>query len=412
MIPRTSQLEMARDCLVILREHGLCYLAAEERTGKTLSAVLVGEMSVAKDVLVITKKKALDGWKETLDAYDPDTNFVLTNYHSVWKLNGSYDLIVLDEAHNYLSAFPKIGASAAQRKELRKHDKPNRNIYDAVRRISRATPVLFTSATPHAQGPQQLYHQFSTCTYSPWRGYDSFYRWFDKFGEPYTIDLNGVEVNQYDKCNVEKIMSDVSHLFVTKTRAAIGHKYEPEDKLHYIELAEDTKYWYNLLMKDKIIELNAGLLVCDTTSKLRLALHALEGGTAKIDDVGYVLANDEKLKYIYDTFGDHDSMVIMYHFQAEKTKLEQVFKKAQILQATSYAEGVDLHMYDELVIYSQDYRTATHSQRRARQCNMNRDKPIIVHHMLVKKATSEQIYKTVCVNKKNFVDSVFKKEKL
>jgi hypothetical protein len=412
MIPRDYQVEMAGDALIILREHNMAYLAAEERTGKTLTAILVAEKSSAQDVLIITKKKALDGWKETLAAFEHKTNFVLTNYHQAWKLLGNYDLVILDESHNYISAFPKIGVTAAQRTVMRREGKESTNIYDAVRRICRNTPVLYLSATPHAQGPQMLFHQFSVCSWSPWRMYDNFYQWFKKYGKPYTVKLNSMEVNQYDKCEVQKIMSEVSHLFITKTRASLGFTHEPEDRLHYIELSEATSYWYNKLIEDELIELDAGLLVCDTASKLRVSLHAIEGGTVKLDSTGVILANCEKMQYIVDNFGDTETLVIMYHFQAELIKLQRRFTKATLLQATSYAEGVDLHKYEHLIIYSQDYSTARHTQRRARQCNMHRDKPIVVHHLLVKGGISEQVFKTVCVNKKNFVDSVFKRTKI
>lgn len=82
------------------------------------------------------------------------------------------------------------------------------------------------------------------------------------------------------------------------------------------------------------------------------------------------------------------------------------------MQATSYAEGVDLHKYKHLIIYSQDFSTARHTQRRARQANKARHEAITVHFLLVKKGCSEQVYKTVSVNKKNFVDSVFTRTKL
>ncbi len=138
----------------------------------------------------------------------------------------------------------------------------------------------------------------------------------------------------------------------------------------------------------------------------------LEGGVAKIDKQYLVLANREKIDFILRTFGDTEDLVIMYNYIAEQTKLEEVFKKARILQATSFAEGVDLHRHKHLVIYSQDFSTARHTQRRARQANMKRDTPITVHYLLVKKGLSEQVYNTVSVNKRNFVDSVFAKDKI
>ena len=65
-----------------------------------------------------------------------------------------------------------------------------------------------------------------------------------------------------------------------------------------------------------------------------------------------------------------------------------------------------------LIIYSQDFSTARHTQRRARQANMNRDEPIIVHYLLVKGGISEQVYNTVTINKTNYVDLLFERKEL
>jgi hypothetical protein len=167
-----------------------------------------------------------------------------------------------------------------------------------------------------------------------------------------------------------------------------------------------------VLLEDNIIELQAGLLIADTTSKLRYALHMLEGGTAKIDGRPVILANREKVDYILEHFGDIEDVVIMYNYIGEGIKLREIFKRAKILQATSYAEGIDLSMHKHLIIYSQDFSTAKHTQRRARQANQLRAEPIIVHYLLVKKAISAQCYTTVSLNKRNYVDSVFTRGKL
>jgi ERCC4-related helicase len=87
--------------------------------------------------------------------------------------------------------------------------------------------------------------------------------------------------------------------------------------------------------------------------------------------------------------------------------LKEHFKNARILQGTSYAEGVDLSMYETLIIYSMDYSTAKYSQRKARQANMARVDDINVIYLLMKGAISDQVYTTVCENNKNYVDSYF-----
>ncbi len=391
MKPYPHQQLLADDVYDVLNSNGLAYLAAEERTGKTLSAILVCERINRVDkVLVLTKKKPISGWVDTLKAFPHSKLYTVTNYHQAKKLSAEYDLVILDEAHNYISSYPKPSA-----------------IWKEVNRLTKQIPLLYLSATPHAQGYQQLYHQFKLSSYSPWSKYPNFYAWFKVYGKKYAIEINGIEVQQYTRTKEELILPEIQHLFITKTRQELGFEHEPQDKLHFIELDEVTKAVYNQILEHNMVELKAGMLICDTGSKLRYALHQLEGGTAKLDGKDIVLANQEKVDYILSTWGDVNTLVIMYNYKAEKLKLEAIFKHALLLQATSYAEGIDLSMYSDLVIYSQDFSTARHTQRRARQANMKRDTEIVVHYLMVKKAISAQVYKTVSVNKKNFVDSVF-----
>jgi len=393
MIPYQHQIDLAAEALPILKQYGIVYLAAEERTGKTLASILLAESVPGSSVLVITKKAALPGWHDTLKAYKGyKKEYFVTNYHQAVKVTKSYDLIIIDEAHNYLSTYPKHG-----------------KLWKEVKPLCKGKPIIFMSATPNAQGLQQRYGQLSISSFSPWKNHKNFYEWFRLYGKVYEIKINGVPIRQYDRCDEELIRGTSDHLYVTKTRQELGFDYEPEDKIHWIQLNENTKEVYNVLLEHNIVELSVGMLVCDTKSKLRFSLHQLEGGTIKIDETRFILANEEKVEYIKQHWGDSEDLVIMYNYIAEKDKLERHFKKACILQATSYAEGVDLHKYAHLVIYSQDFSTARHSQRRARQANKKRDTPITIHHLLVKKAMSHQVYKTVSVNKKNFVDSVFEK---
>lgn len=391
--PWDYQEALSDEALEIIRANGLVYLAMEERTGKTITALLVAEKSSAQRILIVTKKKASADWQKTLSNMKLTKHYTLATYHMLSAVpTDAFDLVLLDESHNYISAYPKPG-----------------KIWKELRPLVKIKPIVYISATPHAQGLQMLYHQFALCSWSPWAKHSNFYNWFQIYGKPYTREINGINIPQYDRVHEDLINKCVKHLFITKTREELGFEHEPEDKLHYIELAPNTKAVYNTLVKDELIELSVGMLVADNKSKMRTSLHQLEGGTIKIDENYFVLGNTEKINYILNNFGDREDLVIMYNFKAELTKLQRYFSKASLLQATSYAEGVDLHKFSDLVIYSQDYSTARHTQRRARQCNKERNTPITVHFLLVKKGISEQVYRTVSVNKKNYVDSVFNK---
>jgi hypothetical protein len=206
------------------------------------------------------------------------------------------------------------------------------------------------------------------------------------------------------------------------TRDEIGFEHEPEDVLHYIDLQPKTVSVYNAIMKSRAVKLNGWDLICDSIGKLRTSLHMLEGGVTLVTTEepkkkklkrNYIqLGNTEKIDYIKSKWGDKSNVVIMYNYIAEKTKLEEHFSQAQVLQATSFAEGVDLCGYEHLIIYSQDFSTARHTQRRARQTNKIRETEIKVHFLIVKEAISDQVYQAVSINKENYVDRLFNKQLL
>ena len=395
MKPYPHQIELANEGYEILKEHMLVYLAMEERTMKTLISIIIAEAcNNVNTVLVLTKKKILEEkvWQDTLKKFPHDKKYYITNYHKCRRFSRP-DLLILDEAHNYISGCP---------------DQPVMHKY-IQENISPYIPIIYLSATPHAQGYQMLYHQFSLSSWSPWRKYNNFRHWFNHYGISSTVWVSGKQRNVYTKTHEDLILADIQHLFITKTRRELNFPHEPIDQLHYIELDPWTKKIYNELIEDKMYEFGEYALICDTPMKLRSSLHMLEGGVAKLDDEYFIFANTEKIDYILKTWGDIDDLVIYYQYIAEGQKLRSQFKKATILQGTSNAEGIDLTHKETIIIYSQDFSTARHSQRRARQATMHRDKPITVHFLLVKKATSAQVYKSVSINKQNFVDSAFER---
>jgi len=407
--PWKHQLEVADQGYELLKEHMICYLAMEERTGKSLAALLIAEMAKVQRVLIITKKKALPGWEELLEQHEGTHHYEVTNYHQLLKMTSTdWDLVILDEAHNYISSFPNKS-----------------KIWVAVRRVTKGRPLIYLSATPNAQTPAQLYHQFALSDWTPWRGCTSYKAWHRVYGIPYTKYLGQREVQMWDRVEDEQVLARVQHLFITKTCKELGFEHEPKDKLHYVPLAEDTIEVYNALLKDKVLSVGEVQIVCDVSAKLRSAMHMLEGGVAKGDNyiinskgnpvnrpTYYVLSNTEKIDFTKEHFGDTESVAIMYNYIAEGDKLRAAFDNAQILQATSNAEGVDLHKVEHLIIYSQDFSTARHTQRRARQANLFRDSPITVHFLLVKDGISDEVYNTVSINKVNYVDSMFERNKL
>lgn len=371
MTPYPHQVTIHGQAKQIFDKHNIVALSMEERTGKTLIAIMLAESSDAKRILILTKKKALPGWKEHMRDYATTKDYTLTNYHQLTKLKPEYDLVIFDEAHYVLSGFPKPG-----------------KFMKLAKGIAYNCRAIYLSATFSAQGFSQLYHIFATTKHSPWDSYKNFYRWVDDYVIKYQIEVYGKHVTKYDRAR-DSAYKDVQHLFLSYTRKDLGFKHEPEDHLHVVELEPEVTDTMEQLKKNGISD--DGLIIADTSMGLMVELHKLEGQ-------GW-----EKVNYIIDHWGDEQSVVIMAHYISEQDRLKTIFNNATVLSATSFAEGVDLSMFETLVIFSQGFSTAQHKQRRARQANMKRDTPINVHYLLTKKGVSAAVYKTVSVNGKNFV---------
>lgn len=394
MTPYKHQTEIAKQGYEIIKSHGLVYLAMLERTGKTLTAILIAEMSKANSILIITKKNAMNGWKDTLDKYEHiSKQYELINYHSVHKISSTskFDLVIVDESHSSgMATYPKKSI-----------------LYKNVEKITKKLPIIFLSATPYAESKSQLYHQLGLTSYSPFNEYKNFYDWFKTYGIPKQIFVGGRFMNLYN--DTIDFMHEIDHLFIKYTRKELGFEHEPNDVIHYIDLGLNTKKLYNQLLNDQITIIDGHELVCDSSMKLRTSLYMIEGGTVKInDDITLDICNREKINYIKSNF--KENVAIMAHFVGEQEMLKKYFKN--VYSSTSHAEGVDLSHIDELVVYSMDFSTARFIQRRARQANMKRDKPINVHFLLVKGAISEQVYNSVAVKKENFTNSCFERSTL
>lgn len=420
MKPKPFQEELSELGIDIIKKHAIVYLSMEERTGKTLTGILICEKIDVQSILIVTKRKAYRGWQDTLEEFKHEKSYQIITYGMLNSINSDhYDLVILDEAHNYISSYPK----------------PSKT-WIAAKRITRDKPIIYMSATPYAQGLSLIYHQLSLSTWSPFRKYSTFYNWFRAYGREVTIKLHNRTINQYHKTDEKMIHICIDDLFISRTRKQLGFPFEPKDKLHYIEPSEYTKNLYNTLLKDKVLYFDEVRLLADSKMRFRALLHMLEGGTfktnnlqsrslttkldllleerEKLDDVyihHYYFNTEsyEKIMYILNTWGDTKDLAIMYNYKGEEKKLHAHFKKAEILQATAFAEGIELSQVRNLVIYSQDFSTARHTQRRARQASMHREFPIIVHYLIIKEGISEQVYKTVSRNKRNYVDEHFKR---
>jgi len=387
MQPYQHQIEGAEWAINTMRVHGLAYLAHKERTGKTLTAILTAEQSLAENILVLTKKKAIAGWEETLAQFKHSKNYVVINYESLHKVAKlDYGFIILDEAHHALSACPKPSAT-----------------WKRVAEVAKGKALLYLSATPYAEHVGLLYHQLKLSSWSPFRSIRTFYDFHRQFGIPSMTRTPYGLVETYTKYNTAKVLAEVEHLFNFKTRQDVGIEHEPEAQLVYVDPHKETVAMVTKLQDDKLLKIGNDTLVCDSTMKLSMAHYQMECGTVKINDQKSIwLPHHEKLDYIKKNY-DLKTTALMCHFIEERAMYKALLPELTVLSSDGDAEGVDLSHFKKLVISSMSFKTSKHTQRLARQANHNRTTPIMVDVLVMGKPfIGAKVYNTVAVKMENF----------
>ena len=395
--PLPHQIEKSKECLKMIEEKGMALLAGEARSGKTFTAILVAEqLEDVKNVLVLTKKNAISGFKKFISD-DLRCTYHITNYEQAKKLKkDDYDFIILDESHS-LGAFPKPSLRTK-----------------AIRELAYDKRVILLSGTAIVESPSGIFHQCFITKYNPF-DFKNFYAFHKEWGIPASQFIAGRELKLYNKTKPE-LIDEINKFSVFMTQSDAGINLQAVDELHYIDLDDRTKKMYNHLQKNKIIkfyDVNNEVieLICDSTMKLRTSLHSLEGGTIKMNDKYYEVGNLEKIEYIKKHFGDTEDISIMSHFVHERELLKKHFKNAVIYSSNANAEGVDLSHSKYFIIYSSDYSGAKHIQRRERIININGSNTLKVIFLLVKGAISQQVYAATS-KKLDFNNAMFKRVEL
>ena len=260
MVPRTHQEIGADWALSTIRDKGLAYLSWQERTGKTLAALLAVENSKAKSCLIITKKRAIEGWEDTLSKWEHKTDFKVINYESIHKIYKSYDFIILDESHHAISGCPKISQT-----------------WKKVKLKTKGKPILYLSATPYAEHLGLIFNQLRLSDWTPFK-FKNFYDFFRRYGIPNkTMTPYGL-VETYSKYKDEEILNILEPYFNFKTRVDVGIEHEPSVNVVKVPLSSSTKAWIKMAVDREVLTINGKKIPLDSPMKLRLTHYMIEQG--------------------------------------------------------------------------------------------------------------------------------------
>jgi hypothetical protein len=400
---RDYQIEIANKGVEILTNNNLVYLAMEVRTGKTITSLEIAKLYGAKNVLFLTKKKAIKSILNDYNKFGYTFNINVINNESLHLDKGNYDLIISDE-HHRCGTYPK----------------PNK-VTKLIRQRFLTLPMIFLSGTPHPESFSQIYHQFWVSAYSPFKQWNTFYKFASVFVNITQKNFGYAKVNDYSDCNYDKIKPFMENLFITYTQQQAGFTTEVKENILRVKMSDYTYSLIERLKKDKVVQGKNEVILADTSVKLLSKLHQLYSGTVKFESGETMVIDNSKAIYIKNKF--KDKIAIFYKFKAEYYALKTIYgneltedlnefnttNKSIALQIVSGREGISLSNAKYLVYYNIDFSSLSYWQSRDRLTTMNRLTNDI-YWIFSENGIEDKIYKAVS-NKKNYTLKIFENDR-
>lgn len=405
---RQYQVDIANRAAAILAAHGIVYLAMEVRTGKTFTALQTAINVGAKEVLFVTKKKAISSIDKDCCEMNPPFNMAIVNFEQLHKAVIGFDTVIIDEAHS-IGAFPKPSLRAEELKRI----------------CSNNCRIIYLSGTPTPESYSQFYHQFYITQQSPWNYCTNFYKWAKDYVTVEKLFVYGRELNDYSNADEAKVKADISDLIIHYSQQDAGFEQIVEDEVLIVQCPGNVMAAVELLKKDRVFTTKSGHeILADTAVKLMSKCHQIFSGTVIAEDGSQLPFNDFKAKFIKQHF-DGKKIAIFYKFQAERTMLKNVFDErivetpdefnaggnsiVFISQIQSGREGINLSTADALIMYNIDYSALSYWQARARLQSKDRIDAAKVYWVMTNGGIEQKIYEAV-QGKKDYTLKYFKKD--
>ena len=391
----------------VINRYRFVYLAMEVRTGKTLTALGIASACGFKNVVFLTKKKAISSIIKDYELLQPNFFIKIINYESMHKLDISRcDFLVLDEAHG-LSAFPK----------------PSKRAKDVRAFIKKYNPaVCLLSGTPTPESYSQMYHQVYGIPLNPFKSFKNFYLFAQRYVSVTRKKINSLYINDYSKGRIS-ILDEMKPYTISYSQKEAGFKVETTENVLEVEMSKQTYNYIKQLKKNRVIEGSQEVILGDTPVKLMSKVHQMCSGTVKFESGNSMILDYNKANFIRDYFKGK-KIAIFYKFRAEYKALKEVFSgsltteleefnstdKNIALQIVSGREGISLSNAECLVYYNIDFSATSYWQSRDRMTTKERLKNN-VYWIFAENGIEKDIYKTV-IKKKDYTVNHFKKDLL
>jgi Type III restriction enzyme, res subunit len=407
---RLYQTELSKFACKKLQELGIVYLAMEVRTGKSLTALECARLYGAKRVLFLTKKKAIASIEGDYALLNPGYELTVANNESLHKVEGEFDLLIMDEAHR-LGGYPR----------------PSKGAKDLRERFSHL-PIILLSGTPTPEGFSAIFFQFWVSKRSPFPE-PTFYKWAGNVHKPNYVNVkqrtfaHGI-VNDYSDGIKDKILPVIEPYMVRFTQKDANFVVQLHEHFCHVPLAPICKTIADLLMTNGVVQGKTGTISAENPAALLQKVHQIHSGTIILDEVEgeprqSVILSDAKARYIADTWPT-EKLVIFYVFKHELQAIKSVLgdrvttdlsefqstSKSIALQVVSGREGLNLSAGKLIVFYNIQHSATSYFQARDRLTTSTRKES---HIYWLFSGIEEKIYKVV-QDKKLYTTAHFKKD--
>lgn len=373
------------------------------RTGKTLTSLNAASLYGAKNVLFLTKKKAIQSIEDDYKNFVFYFDLTVVNNESVHKIEGDFDLIISDEHHRN-GGYPK----------------PNKTT-KLIKEKFADLPMIFLSGTPNPESYSQVYHQYWVSNYSPFSQYKNFYQWAKDYVTIKQRNFGYANVNDYSNADYSKIEPLISHLIISYTQQEAGFVSKIDEQIIYVEMQPITYKIIETLKSDKIVKGKTSEIIADTAVKMQNKIHQLCSGSVILENGEYSIIDNSKGVAIKTLFLGQ-KIGIFYKFKSELKILQDLFSdkittdlqefdttdKNIALQIVSGREGISLKNADCLVYFNIDFSAISYFQSKDRMTTSTR-KESKIFWIFAKDGIEGRIYKSV-KSKKDYTVSMFKKD--
>ncbi|HEY9640992.1 MAG TPA: DEAD/DEAH box helicase family protein [Coleofasciculaceae cyanobacterium] len=404
---RPYQIKLSQQGVSILQRLRIVYLAMEVRTGKTLTALEIARLYGAKNVLFLTKKKAIASIESDYEKLAPDYALTVINDESMHKLEGSFDLVIHDEHHRF-GAIPKPGQSTKLFKQL-----------------FAKLPHIYLSGTPTPESYSQIYHQFWVSAANPFAE-KSFYAWARSFVSVKQKRIPSGFINDYSDANIDAIAPLIEPYMIRYSQEDAGFVSQIDEEICWVSASDRTHNLAKRLINDRFVQGTQGTCTADTAAALQQKLHQIYSGTLILDEEPEmprksVVLDNHKARFILDKFVDC-KLVIFYKFTQEGRLIAEAMgdrvttdldefnasNKSIALQIVSGREGLNLSAAEAIVFFNIDFSATSYWQARDRMTTRTRRESKI-YWLFTVGGIEEKVYAAV-QDKKSYTTSIFKKD--